>query len=350
MLFVRPLTPEETKLLRTLGRGAIGRVSERAHLILRSTQGLSVSEIAEEFGYGEAWVREWIHRFNQKGVEGLYDHPRSGRPREVDCVGQSILRAQIQQSPPCSGLNFGIWTIISFTFFLKEQFNLALSPSTVRHWLKKLGFRWKRPRLSTPKRRDPDAQDRIEAIKTSIAKATPDTVILAEDETEFHLVPVLRAMWAAIGKQVRLPTLGRGNPKSFLFGAVNLITGQLHTLIAPYKRTGWFVALMERLVDAYTDRPILLLVDQGKIHTSKAVATFLQAHPQVELLFLPKYDPQANPIERIWGYFKDTVVASRYFGTLQKLEEAIRRACRELTHQKALNLCGKTSSNFFKAA
>jgi hypothetical protein len=56
------------------------RVGARLVMILLSSQGWPPSAIAELLGGHPATVRRWIHRYNQHGVAGLADQPRSGRP------------------------------------------------------------------------------------------------------------------------------------------------------------------------------------------------------------------------------------------------------------------------------
>ena len=82
MIFVRKLTDAESRELRLMTRQAVGRVSLRAHMVLLSAQRHSVPEIATLFDTSHATVRFWIDRFGERGCDGLYDDPRSGRPRK----------------------------------------------------------------------------------------------------------------------------------------------------------------------------------------------------------------------------------------------------------------------------
>jgi transposase len=83
MIFVRRLSRLEHATLQRMTRQEIGRVSQRAHMILLSDQQRSVSEIAGLFGVSRTTVRFWIQRFEATGPSGLYDEPRSGRPRKA---------------------------------------------------------------------------------------------------------------------------------------------------------------------------------------------------------------------------------------------------------------------------
>jgi transposase len=56
-------------------------------MILLSAQGLSLPQIVRMFDADRKTVRLWMRRFDAFGPAGLYDAPRSGRPRELstDC-------------------------------------------------------------------------------------------------------------------------------------------------------------------------------------------------------------------------------------------------------------------------
>jgi len=81
MLYVRPLAAEEYRELREMKRKEIGRVSQRAHMVLLSAKQWAVPRIAALFEVSPATVRAWIRKFEAEGPKGLYDEGRSGRPR-----------------------------------------------------------------------------------------------------------------------------------------------------------------------------------------------------------------------------------------------------------------------------
>ena len=93
------LNDEQRQELRRLAREAVGRVSERAHFVLLSDQGKSVPEIGALMGYSAQAVYPWLERYQQQGVAGLYDEPRSGRPPNAPHL-VAIVQAQTGQ-PPC---------------------------------------------------------------------------------------------------------------------------------------------------------------------------------------------------------------------------------------------------------
>jgi transposase len=72
---------------------------------------MGVQEISMAVGLHPINVRKWVHRFNQKGIDGLYPRRSPGRPRLFDeKQRQEIIR--LAQTPPNSlGLSFSSWSL-----------------------------------------------------------------------------------------------------------------------------------------------------------------------------------------------------------------------------------------------
>src|SRR3954454_19265573 len=79
---VRALGDEEAAELarmarsRTLGAGLV----QRAQIVPHAAEGLSAPGIAAKMGLCGASVRFWLKRFNERGLPGLEENMRSGRP------------------------------------------------------------------------------------------------------------------------------------------------------------------------------------------------------------------------------------------------------------------------------
>jgi transposase len=317
------LTAAQRRGLEGLRRRAVGRVSQRAHMVLLSGRGFTVQEIARVFDCGEDVVRQWLHRYRERGEAGLEDAPRPGRPPK-DRLAPGIVDAQMGQPPPCSGHVQTCWTVGLLAAFLAQRFRLALSPSRVRYYLHATGWRWARPRLAPAthapagqRKVDPAAPLKLALIAQALARAA---TVLYLDECELQLLPVVRAMWMK-GPRVRVPTPGQ-NAKRAFFGALDARTGAVHYLVQPKKLAVHFVALLDHLARAYPTGEVVLILDNVITHDAKVVRRWLARpeHARIRLLWLPKYSAhEHNPIERVWGLLKDAVAANRLAGSIDAL-------------------------------
>jgi transposase len=298
-------------------------------MVLLSDRGYTVPQIATIHACGQDVVRTWLHRYRQEGVAGLEDESRSGRPPK-DRLAREIVDTQASQSPPCSGHVQSCWTVATLTAFLATRFRVVLSRASVRRHLKAKGWRWARPRLAPARKQDPQAAAKQAALDAALRRVAHGVGhLLYLDESDLHLLPVVRAMWMK-GPRVRVPTPGI-NAKRAFFGALDAASGHFHTADHARKLAVHFVAFLQKLADAYPSGPLYLVMDNVQMHDAKVVRTWLGAHPRVQVLWLPKYAAhEANPAERIWGLLKDTVAANRLAGSLDEVVAAAQRFFREL--------------------
>lgn len=336
MIFVRPLDEQERQQLKRLARREVGRVSERIRMILLSSRGYTVPQIAAIFECDEATVRTWIERFEAGGAAGLQDHPRSGRPRKADTVARETIRQVMQQGPAGHGYLFGYWTIVTMIGHLAERCGLSLSRATVRRALLSLEFRWRRPRYELPT--DPAAASIMWQLCERLLQLPAEVVVLALDECDIHLLPVVRAMWMTRGQQARIPTPG-SNRKRTVFGALDLVTGQWRYQVCARKRSIEFLAFLEYLLCACPEGPLVLVLDNASIHKAKVIQTWLVEHPQVQLFYLPAYSGhKQNPVEKVWWRLKDRIAANRLHGSIDALVDAVHEFFGSFTPEHAAHL------------
>jgi transposase len=336
MIFVRRLQETERWELKQLARREVGRVSERIRMILLSSRGYPIPEIATIFECDEATVRSWIERFEAEGVAGLRDRPRSGRPRKADAVAREQIRFDLEQGPAKQGYLFGYWTLVTLSHHLVGRCGLILSRTTLRRTVLDLDFRWRRPRHDLPT--DPAAATIMWQLCHQLLHLPTEAVVLALDECDVHLLPVLRAMWMPRGKQIRIPTPG-SNRKRTVFGALDLASGRWLYQVTVRKRSIEFLAFLEHLIAACPECPLVLILDNASIHKAKCVQVWLTEHPQVQLLYLPAYSGHKhNPVEKVWWRLKDRIAADRLHGSIDALIEGVHEFFGSFTRDEALRL------------
>jgi transposase len=139
MGFARTLQHRERQELKQLARHEVGRVSERIRMILLSSRGYTVPQIAAIFECDEATVRIWIERFEAGGVDGLRDRPRAGRPRKADPVARETIRHELEEGPSTHSIRdvAGGSTLTN----LSNESRVHLAPEVERRLVRRdLGF------------------------------------------------------------------------------------------------------------------------------------------------------------------------------------------------------------------
>jgi transposase len=79
----------------TRKHGAPQALAERARIVLAAAEGLNNKEIADKIGVCAATAGTWRNRFAERRIDGLYDEPRPGAPREI---GDDEIAATIRKT------------------------------------------------------------------------------------------------------------------------------------------------------------------------------------------------------------------------------------------------------------
>lgn len=158
--------------------------------------------------------------------------------------------------------------------------------------------------------------------------AAGDIVLLYQDESEALTHPYLSRIWARRGADLRVEAPGKAH-KCALLGVREAVSGELTVHTSSTKRSRDFIALLERLDAQYGPGtrlepvPVVLVLDNGPIHTSKLSQKALAARPWIQVEWLAKYAPELNAIERDWLYLKRSYLANRRFESWEHLEHYI---------------------------
>ena len=84
-------------------------VRVRAHSSLLSNHRIKIKDIAKIYEVTRQTVSNWIEYWEEFGIVGLYDHPRSGRPLKLNFFEQETVKALIEKRPilqKCCLVNF----------------------------------------------------------------------------------------------------------------------------------------------------------------------------------------------------------------------------------------------------
>jgi hypothetical protein len=216
------------------------------------------------------------------------------------------LLALLKKGPSAYGWCRTRWSCATLAAQLKIQRGLEVSASTLRRWLHREGWVWKRAQVVAHDD-DPERIEKLARIRHIHETLGKREDVLFADELDIHLLPKVGYQWMPKGETVKLVTPGQ-NQKPYLAGALEPKTGRMVHCLGSRKTNVLFRALLDRLAEHYAKArfaKVYVVVDNSGIHKAKAVERWLAEHPRFTLLFLPTYCPQANPIERAFGDVHD---------------------------------------------
>lgn len=145
--------PQRDALCRLAKTSPDTREARRALALLDLDRSESVTDIARRYGISRETVYQWAARLGAGRLPNgqLRDAPRSGRPAQAGMIAEPLLRATLPTDPRRHGYRHPAWTTLLLQHHLRQQ-GVELSRSTLRRMLRRLGYRWKRPRFVLARR------------------------------------------------------------------------------------------------------------------------------------------------------------------------------------------------------
>ena len=294
-----------------------------AVLHLWETQG-NVAKVAHRLRAARSSVYRWQSLYETYGEEGLRPQARGRSDWKANDEVLSMLENIVKADPREQGYLRTQWSSQLLAIELGRRSGVEVHATTVRRWLRRLRYRYRRARPTTL-RRDPRKAERLEAIETALAENDPYTEVFYVDEADVDLNPRIGSSWMPCGEQTTVPTPGQ-NQKHYIAGALHARTGQLVWVEHRRKNSALFVKLLEKMRRQYRRaKRVVLIVDNYVIHKSQVTQRWLAGNPKFQLVFQPTYHPWVNVIERLWKTMHDTVTRNHRCRSMFELCQSVAR-------------------------
>jgi putative transposase len=288
------LTMEQREELLTMSRShkLEKRYVERAKIILCSDQGMQLDEIIKITGLSRPVVNKWRQRFRDKGVAGLKDADRSGKPKTITPEQKALVIEKACTKPE------GGYTNWSQDRIAKE---IGISQSKVFQILKKADLKPHKINYWCGRPRDPEFEQKmINIVGLYLSPPENAIVICVDEKTQIQ---------ALDRTQPELP-LCSGNPKRQTVtykrnGTVSLIaalavhSGEITAKTIKSNNAENFLKFLKSLDRKYRNKKLHVIADNLSIHKHKDVKQWLEGKRKIQLHFTPTYSSWLNQVE-IW--------------------------------------------------
>jgi transposase len=166
-------------------------------------------------------------------------------------------------------------------------------------------------------------------------------LLLFGDEASFPQWGTLTYTWARRGQQPKLKTAGKRKGYK-VFGLIEYFTGRFFYQGQEGRlNSAAYIAFLRRVLEQ-TTQPILLIQDGARYHTSAETKAFFAQHTaRLQVIQLPTYSPDYNPIEKLWKKIKQQETHLHYFPTFEALTEKVEQALLKFANipEEILALC-----------
>jgi transposase len=127
-------------------RSAESRYDHRLHGVLLVAQGMSCCQVGDLLGDAPRTVEYWVHRFEQKGLAGLQEGKRSGRPSRLNPQQVAEIQTALRARPSDFGLHGNLWDGKTLAAYIKRKYGVTLGARQCRRFFRQWGFRLVKPR------------------------------------------------------------------------------------------------------------------------------------------------------------------------------------------------------------
>ena len=283
-------------------------------------KGHSIRRIARDLKTAYSTIRDWLLRMRDRGLKGRFNARPKGRRAKIPLQIIRTVRRRLKRSPKKCGFETGSWQMDMVTGMIRKEFGVTVRARTLRRWLRRIGFSWRKDRYIPYRSVSKERQEEFKReVGERAAQRRADGMASLPRTRPRSKDPRTPAYgWRPTGgrEQVRA-SFSRESVR--IFGAMS--QDELRIKIVESTNSETFREFIEEI---RMDRPRLFMVlDSASYHKSKAVREYVESTGgDVELEFLPPYTPQLNPAETVWRDLKKRL-AGRFFRSLDELKVAI---------------------------
>ncbi len=140
--------------------------------------------------------------------------------------------------------------------------------------------------------------------------------------------------WSPGGHRIKAPLeYSRGPEKRWVYGALRVRDGQALTFASSSRNTEGYLRLLRAVEKANPTGDLYLITDNLASHKSPPIRKWLEAHPRVTQVFIPKGAAWLNLQEAWWRLFRREALAGQSFADASEIELATKVATKQLNRR-----------------
>jgi transposase len=328
------LSAGERRTLKKRARGAktAHRDWLRAQIVLAAARGRANARIAADLHVSVDTVRKWRGRFAARGLDGLKDLPRSGRPRRISALERAAVVALACQLPAATGVPLARWSGPELAAEItKAGLASQISPSSVlrilaEHPIKPWQYQsWIYPRDPHFAAKATVILDLYQGYYQGKRLAPGDRIICVDAKPSIQARRRChQTSPPAPGQPMRVEHEYRRQGALALLAALDVHTGTVPAATTP-ATTGIapFMTLMGKVMSqqpyASAGR-VFVIVDNGSDHRGrKAIRRLRAAWPNAIMIHTPVHASWLNQVEIVFSVIQKKVISPNDFASTAQL-------------------------------
>jgi transposase len=167
-----------------------------------------------------------------------------------------------------------------------------------------------------------------------ILAVDPGKDVFFFDEGRFGFQPVTGRVWAQKGLRP-VTTIKPGYKNFYVYSSVCPKTGEEISLFLPWVNTNMMNLYLAHLSAELGCRRCFLIMDRAGWHSSSD----LEVPKNIEIILLPPYSPELNPVERLFQWLKRHSLRNRLHQGIEDMMDAVQACLSGATTDFFRDLC-----------
>jgi transposase len=282
------------------------QLHERRKQVVRlHKKGIKIMQIVVMTGLSYPPVRAAIDLFESGGWAAIRPAQRGRTQGDARILTpaqeQAIQRMIVENRPEQLKMDFCLWSRVAVGQLIAQEFGLKLHVRSVGKYLHRWGFTPQKPIKRAYEQSPQAVQAWLEGEYPAIEQRarSEGAEIHWGDETALVNTDVRGRGYAPSGKTPVAMAVGGTRQKLSMIATVTNQGKTRWMIIEEGFDADKFIEFLGALIkDA--DKKVFLILDNLRVHHSKAVKAWVAQHSEhIELFYLPSYSPQLNPEERL---------------------------------------------------
>ena len=160
--------------------------------------------------------------------------------------------------------------------------------------------------------------------------------LMFQDEAGFGRINKPKYCWCEKGIRPSVPC-HHIREYRYVYGAVEPLTGESCFVVMPYCNTESMNVFLKELSNTFPRDKIILVCDGAAWHKSGS----LRIPENIELVFIPPYTPEMDPIEQIWKEIRKRGFKNEVFKSLQKVVDRLCDTICSLSNETIKSITGR---------
>jgi transposase len=163
-LEVQGYSPEEIRAL--FSKDERYTIGIRLYAVYQVSLGQASRKLESLYNTSFKQITNWVHRFEESGVEGLKDKPKSGRIPKLTSENLIELSNVLKNNRPEEyGYNTATWNGPILREFIEKHYGVKYQKAQTYNLLKKLGFTYQKGKAKYPEADEEKRKEFKETIK-----------------------------------------------------------------------------------------------------------------------------------------------------------------------------------------